>query len=186
MNPPRIPGRPGLSRGAPQPPPGRPGRPGQPGRPFRPTPAQTNPLPIIFGAVGVILVVVVLFVMSSGGAEKAPVKEAPPPAAPPPPPKPVDVSGLEREGLKACREGLSKFRSLEAKMSADLSAMSEADKEALKSELKTILELFRDGMAFLNEANEKSGRGYDVKDYMQARKLASDKFKQLGGKLDHP
>jgi len=36
----------------------------------------------------------------------------------------------------------------------------------------------------LNDANEKSGRGYDVKDYMQARKLAADKFKQLGGKLE--
>jgi len=142
-----------------------------------------NPLPIILGTVGVLLVVILIFVMTSGGGEKAPVKEAPPPP-PPAAPKPVDVSGHERDGLKACNEGLSKFRSIESKMSADLSAMPEADREKLKSELQKILELFRDGMANLNTANEKSGRGYDVKDYMQARKLAADKFKQLGGKLE--
>ena len=184
MNNPRIPGRPGLSRGAPQPPPGRP-RPGQPGRPFRPTPAKMNALPIVLGATGVLLVVLLFLFMSGGNAPQAPVETAaPPPPKPAAPPKPVDVSGLERDGRKACDDGLAKFRAIESKMAADLSAMSEANQATLREELKTILELFRKGMAYLNEANEKSGRGYDVKDYMQARKLAADKFKQLGGKLD--
>ncbi|HZL71804.1 MAG TPA: hypothetical protein VFC86_05045, partial [Planctomycetota bacterium] len=101
-----------------------------------------------------------------------------------PPPKPVDVSGLEREGLKACREGLSKFRSIESKMAADLAQMSEPEKATFKSELAAILELFKKGMGYLNEANEKSGRGYEVTDYMQAKRLASDKYKQMGGKTE--
>jgi len=179
MNNPRTPGRPGLSRGAPQPPPGR------AGRAYQPKPAANNPLPLILGIGGGILAIILIFVvMSSGDKQPAPVEAPPPPEVAPPPPKPVDVSGLEREGLKACGDALTKFRSIEPKMSADLSAMSDANRESLKSDLQGILEGFRKGMAYLNEANEKSGRGYDVKDYMQARKLAADKFKQLGGKLE--
>lgn len=181
--PPRGPQRPGITRGVPQPPPR--GRPTASGRPaFRPAPAQTNPLPIIFGVIGVLLVVLLFVVMSPGAAPPPPEKEAAPPPKPPAAPKPVDVSGLEREGLGACNDGLAKFKSIESKMAADLTSMPAAEKETLKGELQTILEQFRKGMALLNEANEKSGRGYDVKSYMQARKLAADKFKELGGKLD--
>ena len=181
MNNPRIPGRPGLSRGAPPPPPpGRP-RPGQPGRPFRPAPAKMNPLPIIFGAVGVLLVVLLFLVMSGNNRQQAP-NEAPAPAAkPPPPPKPVDVSGLEREGFKACDEGLAIIRSLEPRIAAETSTLSDADQQKLKTELKKGMDLLKKGMEYLGDANEKSGRTYDLNKYIQAKKLATNKWHGLKG-----
>ncbi len=179
MNIPRGPGRPGFSRGAPQPPPR--GRPTSSGRPFRPAPAQTNPLPIVFGAVGVLLVVLLFLVMSGGGGEKAPVKEAPPPPPPPAAPKPVDVSGLERDGFKACDEGLAIIRSLEPRIAVDTATLSDAEQAKLKTELKKGMDLLKKGMEYLGEANEKSGRTYDLNKYIQAKKLATNKWHGLKG-----
>lgn len=179
MNNPRVPGRPGLSRGAQ--PPGRPGRPGPPtpqgraGRPFRTTPPKLNPLPIVFGALGVLLVVLLIVIMMPG-KEKAPEK---PVAAPPPPPaapKPVDVSGLEREGLKAADEGYALIMSLEPKFTATL---TDAEKQKLKEDLKKAIDLIQKGMGFLSEANEKAGRTYQTTKYVEARKLASMKYHEL-------
>jgi hypothetical protein len=181
MNNPRIPGRPGLSRGAPQPPPGRPGRPGQPGRPFKPQPAQMNPLPIILGVVGVLLVVILFVVMSSGGGEKPAPKETASPPPPPAAPKPVDVSGLERDGYKACDEGLAIIRSLESRIAADTSTLSDAEQQKLKTELKKGMDLLKKGMEYLGDANEKSGRTYDLNKYIQAKKLATNKWHGLKG-----
>jgi len=174
---PRIPGRPGFSRGAPPPPPGRPGR---AGKPFRPQPAKLNPLPIILGVTGVLLVVLLYLVMSGGGQKPA-AKEAPAPPPPPAAPKPVDVSGLEREGHKACEEGLAIIKSLEPEIARDKATMSDADQAKLKIELKKGMDLLKKGMEYLGEANEKSGRTYDLNRYIQAKKLASNTYHGLKG-----
>ena len=181
MNNPRIPGRPGLSRGAPPPPPGRP-RPGQPGRPFRPTPAKFNPLPIILGATGILLVVLLFLLMSSSGGSKGTVEEAaPPPAKAAPPPKPVDVSGLERDGRKACEEGLAIIKALEPRIAKETSTLSDDEQRTLKAEIKKGLDLLKKGLEYFGEANEKSGRTYDLNSYIQAKKLAANKYLGLKG-----
>lgn len=173
MNNPRIPGRPGLSRGAPQPPPGR------AGRPYRPTPAANNPLPLILGIGGGVLALVLIFVvMSSGDKEPAPVETAPPPEAAPPPPKPVDVSGLEREGEKACEEGLALFKSLEPKISGRAKLTAE-ERHQLKLDVKKSMDLMFKGMGFLSEAKDKSGHSYDVTRFGSAHKLAASIYHEL-------
>ena len=184
MNKPRIPGRPGLSRGAPPPPVGRPGRPGSPGtqgKAQRPAPAKSNPLPIILGVVGVLLVIVLFVVMSSGGTPKPPPAAAPPPPPPKAAPKPVDVSGLERDGHKACEEGLAIIQSLEPRIALDTATLSDADQAKLKADLKKGMDLIKKGMEYLGEANEKSGRTYDLNRYIQAKKLAANKYHGLKG-----
>ena len=179
MNNPRLPGRPGLSRGAP--PPGRP-RPGQPARPFRPAPAKMNPLPIVLGATGILLVVLLFLVMSGGKTPEAPVETAaPPPAKPAAPPKPVDVSELEREGRKACEEGLAIIQSLEPRIAKETATLSDDEQRKLKAEVKKGLDLLKKGMEFYGEANEKSGRTYDLNKYIQAKKLAANKYLGLKG-----
>jgi len=129
----------------------------------------------------VLALVLVLVVMSSGNKEPAPVETAPPPEAAPPPPKPVDVSGLEREGHKYCDEGLAVIRSLESKIAVDANTLSNVEKAQLKADLKKGIDLIHKGLGFINEANEKSGRGYDLNKYIQALKLASNKYNGLGG-----
>jgi hypothetical protein len=174
MNPLCGPGRPGMSRGAPPPPKGRP----QPGaaRPNRPQPAKTNPLPIILGVMGVLLVVL-LFVMMSKSDTKPVVEEA---AAPPPPKaapaKPVDVSGLERDGHKFCEEGLAIIRAQEANFTREL---SDAERTKLKEDLRKGIDLIQKGMSYLSEANEKAGRTYQTTKYVEARKVAAMKYSEL-------
>jgi hypothetical protein len=140
-----------------------------------------NPLPIIFGAVGILLVVL-LFLVMSGNNNKPVADNTPAPAAkPPPPPKPVDVSGLEKEGFKSCDEGLAIIRSLEPRIAVDTATLSDAEQQKLKTELKKGMDLLKKGMEYLGEANEKAGRTYDLNKYIQAKELAANKWQGLKG-----
>ena len=180
MNPPpRGPGRPGAPRPVP---PGRPGRPGGPplGSPRmqqRPTPVKTNPLPIIYGTVGVLLVVLVIVILMPG-KQAAPEKTAAPPPPPPAAPKPVDVSGLERDGEKMCSEGWGIIQNLRARMD-ESNKLSLEERRKLKVEVKKGLDLLKKGLEYFGEANEKSGKGYDLKNYMETKKYAANVYQGL-------
>jgi hypothetical protein len=179
--PPRGPQRPGLTRGAPQPPPrGRPTTSGS-GRPSRPEPAKTNPLPIILGVIGILLVVLLFVVMSPGAPPPPPEKAAAPPPPPPAAPKPVDVSGLEREGRQACEDGLAIIKALEPRIAIATEKLSEDEQRTLKAELKKGIDLIKKGLAQFGEANERSGRTYDLNRFIQAMKFASNKYHGLKG-----
>jgi len=144
-------------------------------RAFKPAVATTNPLPIILGAVGVVLVVVLFVVMSGSKNPPAPAAAPPPPPAAP---KPVDVTGLEREGYKLCNEGTAIIRSLSERM--DKSAtLSVEDQKKLRAEIKTGYDKIRKGMEYFGEANEKAGRTFDTATYVQTMKYASNKIKEL-------
>jgi hypothetical protein len=94
-------------------------------------------------------------------------------------PKPVDVGGLERDGMQKCEEGLRIVRNAEGLMKS--SSLSPSDKAKLKGDLERAKSLLQSGVGMLSDANFKSENKYNVTDYTEALKVARMKLGELGG-----
>ena len=143
----------------------------------RPVPKQAaksnTTMMIAIGAGLVVVLGIGAFAMSgSGGHEK---HEAAPPKTTKP--KPVDVSGLESEGLSKCNEGLALIQKHQALLSAG--SMSDSQKSMLKADLEKSRKLIGDGMGLLTQANEKSKNTYDTKQYQEALITVRKKLMEL-------
>jgi hypothetical protein len=93
-------------------------------------------------------------------------------------PKAVDVAGLEREGMSKCDQGLAIIRNLGGQMNS--TSLSDSDKSRLKADLEKATGLIKDGMAMLDQANQKSGNTYPLQPYIEAKKVARMKLGELG------
>jgi hypothetical protein len=95
---------------------------------------------------------------------------------------PLDLSGLEKEGLRQCDEGLKIIKGCEELLIK--TSLSPSESASLKAELEKGKGLITRGMEALSQANEKSNgkMTYDTKDYLSARKVAGMKLLELGGK----
>lgn len=133
-------------------------------------------MPLIVGGIAVVLIVILFVVMSGPKNEPAPAEVPPPPPAAAP--KPVDVSGLEREGYKLCNEGTAIIRSLSERMDKSAS-MSVEEQKKLRAEVKLGYDKIRKGMEYFGEANEKAGKTFETATYVQTMKYASNKIKEL-------
>jgi hypothetical protein len=92
-------------------------------------------------------------------------------------PKAVDVSGLERDGLSKCNEGLALIQKNQSLMGDH--SISAGQKQALVADLEKGKKLIADGMGLLTQANEKSKNTYDTKQYQEALITARKKLMEL-------
>lgn len=136
-------------------------------------PKSNSTMMIAIGA-GVVVVLGIAAVAMSGGSSKT----ANPPPKEASKPKPVDVAGLERNGMAKCDQGLAIIKRCESQMSS--ASLSSTEKSRLKSDLESATNLIKDGMAMLDEANRKSGNTYSVSPYIEAKKVARMKLGELG------
>lgn len=135
-------------------------------------PKSNMPL-MIGGGVGVVVLLVIAFVVMGGKSEN----HAPPPKKEASKAKTVDVSGLERDGLQKCDEGLKLIQKNQAQMgNASLAA---GQKQAMIADLEKGKKLLADGMALLSQANEKSKNTYDQKQYQEALITVRKKLMEL-------
>ena len=143
----------------------------------RPVPKQAaksnTTMMIAIGGGLVVVLGIAAFAMSGGGHEKTETtvkKEASKP-------KPVDVSGLENQGLAKCNEGLALIQKHQALLSSG--SMSDSQKSMLKADLEKSRKLIGDGMGLLTQANEKSKNTYDTKQYQEALITVRKKLMEL-------
>jgi hypothetical protein len=143
----------------------------------RPVPKQAAKsnmgMMIAIGGGLVVVLGIAAFAMSGGGHEKPETtvkKEASKP-------KPVDVSGLETQGLAKCNEGLALIQKHQALLSSG--SMSDSQKSMLKADLEKSRKLIGDGMGLLTQANEKSKNTYDTKQYQEALITVRKKLMEL-------
>lgn len=139
----------------------------------RPAAPKSNSTLFIGIGVGVVLVLVIAFAMMSGKSDN----HAPPAVDKPSKPKPVDVSGLERDGMSKCNEGLTLIQKNQSQLgSHDLSA---GQKQSLIADLEKGKKLIAEGMGLLTQANEKSKNTYDTKQYQEALITVRKKLMEL-------
>jgi hypothetical protein len=147
------------------------------GRPSTRSAAPKSNTTLFIGiGVGLAVLLAVAFVAMNGKSETT----APLPAKESSKPKPVDVAGLERDGMNKCDKGLAIIKKCESQMAS--STLSDAEKARLKTDLESATGFLRDGMAMLDEANRKSGNTYSISPYIEAKKVARMKLGELGGK----
>jgi hypothetical protein len=135
-------------------------------------PKSNTNMMIAIGA-GVVVVLGIAVFALSGKTENhapAPVKEASKPKA-------VDVSGMEREGLSKCNEGLALIQKNQAGLANH--SLSPSQKQVLVADLEKAKKLINDGMGLLAQANEKSKNTYDVKQYTEALYTVRKKLMEL-------
>src|SRR5579862_2991649 len=122
---------------------------------------------------GAVLVLALAYFALGGKSENhaaAPLKESSKP-------KPVDVAGLEREGMNKCNEGLALVQKNQSQLgSHDLSA---GQKQSLIADLEKGKKLIADGMGLLTQANEKSKNTYETKQYQEALITVRKKLMEL-------
>lgn len=136
-------------------------------------PAKNNTTLFIGIGVGAVVLLVIAFVALGGKSDH----REPTPAPKASKAKPVDVSGMERDGLSKCNEGLALIQKNQAQLgSHDLSA---SQKQTLVADLEKGKKLIVDGMALLTKANEKSTNTYDVKQYQEALITVRKKLMEL-------
>ncbi len=157
--------------------PGTSRRESNPTRSFQ-APKKSN-LPLILGGAGggLLVLVIVIAAAASGGSPKPRAASNPAPAG-----RPVDVSGLETQGMQKCDEGLVIVQRCDGLMrKAELSA---GEKAQLKAELERGKALLDVGMGMLDEANQKTQyqNKYDTTKYGQTLKLIRGKLLELGSK----
>jgi len=143
----------------------------------RPVPkqAQKSNTPMIIGIVAGVVVIlgIVAFAMSGNSPEK--IENSAPKAASKP--KVADVSGLERDGMSKCDEGLALIQKHQALLGNH--SMSDGQKSMLKADLEKGRKLISDGMGLLTQANEKSKNTYDTKQYQEALITVRKKLMEL-------
>jgi len=142
------------------------------GRPRPAAPKSNNTLFIGIG-VGVVLLLVIGFVVMGGKSDN----HAPPPVEKSSKPKAVDVSGLERDGLNKCNEGLALIQKNQSLMGDH--SISAGQKQSLVADLEKGKKLIADGMGLLTQANQKSNNTYDTKQYQEALITARKKLMEL-------
>ena len=91
--------------------------------------------------------------------------------------KPADVSGLERDGLNKCNEGLALIQKNQTAMGNH--SLSATQKQSLVADLEKGKKLIADGMGLLSQANAKSNNSYDTKQYQEALITARKKLMEL-------
>jgi hypothetical protein len=136
--------------------------------------AKSNSTMMIAIGAGVVVVLGIAAFALSGGKEK----HEPPAPKVASKPKPVDVAGLERDGMNKCDQGLAIIKKLGTQMNS--TSLSDTERSRLKSDLEQATGLLRDGMAMLDEANRKSGNTYPLTQYIEAKKAARMKLGELG------
>jgi hypothetical protein len=143
-------------------------------RPSTRTAAPKSNTALFIGiGVGLAVLLAVAFVAMNGkSADHAPV-----PVKESSKPKPVDVAGLERDGMNKCNEGLALIQKNQSQLgNHDLSA---GQKQALIADLERGKKLIADGMGLLTQANEKSKNTYDIKQYQEALITVRKKLMEL-------
>lgn len=143
-------------------------------RPVPKQPAKNNTMMFVGIGAGVLVLLVGAFVVMGGDSHKA-ATPAPKEASKP---KAVDVSGLERDGMAKCEEGLGLIQKHQALLANH--SMSESQKTMLKADLEKSRKLIGDGMGLLSQANEKSpDHKYDLKQYQEALITVRKKLMEL-------
>jgi hypothetical protein len=142
-------------------------------RPVPKQPAKSN-TPMIIGIVVAAVVVLGIGAYAMGGKSEKPVNSAP---KEPSKPKAVDVSGLERDGMSKCNEGLALVQKNAASLGSH--SLNDGQKSALKADLEKGKKLIADGMGLLTQANEKSGNKYDTTQYQEALITVRKKLMEL-------
>lgn len=163
------------------PPPG--GRPGtsrveRSGSPPPLPPKRPNPALFIGGGIGaLVLLIGLVAAMSSGTAPKKPVAKKPAPT--PVKARPVDVSGLVREGEQKCAEGHRIILDCQAEL--EEYRRSGQGAAALREKLERGANLIKEGSTCIDEANQKSNgeQGFLDKKYVEAKKLARSMLGEL-------
>jgi hypothetical protein len=144
------------------------------GRPAPRQAAAKSNMPMMIGiGAGVLVILVIAFVAMSGKSEN----HAPPPPEKTSKPKAVDVSGLERDGMSKCNEGLALIQKNQASMGNH--SLSPAQKQSMVADLEKGKKLISDGMGLLTQANEKSKNTYDTKQYQEALITVRKKLMEL-------
>jgi hypothetical protein len=143
----------------------------------RPVPkqaAKNNTMMFAGIGAGVLVLLVGAFFAMSGDSHK-PVNPAPKEASKP---KATDVSGLERDGMAKCEEGLGIIQKHQALLGSH--SLSDGQKSALKADLEKSRKLIGDGMGLLTQANEKApDHRYDTKQYQEALITVRKKLMEL-------
>jgi hypothetical protein len=142
-------------------------------RPVPKQPAKSN-TPMIIGIVAGVVVLLGIGAYAMSGNSPKPVNSAPKEASKP---KPVDVAGLERDGMSKCNEGLALVQRNAASLGSH--SLSDSQKSALKADLEKGKKLIGDGMGLLTQANEKSGNKYDTTQYQEALITVRKKLMEL-------
>jgi len=122
---------------------------------------------------GVVVILAIAFFAMSGKSDN----HAPPPSKGPSKPQAVDVSGLERDGMNKCNEGLALIQKNQAQLGSH--ELAAGQKQTLISDLEKGKKLIADGMALLTQANEKSKNTYDIKQYQEALITVRKKLMEL-------
>lgn len=144
------------------------------GRPTARAAAPKSNMPLMIGiGVGVVVILVIAFVALSGKSEK-PASSVPEKSSKA---KPVDVSGLERDGMSKCNEGLTLIQKNQSQLNNH--SLSGGQKQALIADLEKGKKLIADGMGLLTQANEKSKNTYDTKQYQEALITVRKKLMEL-------
>jgi len=143
-------------------------------RPTGRAPAPKSNTTLFIGiGVGAVLVLVIAFVMMGGKSEN----HAPPAVEKASKPKPVDVSGLERDGMSKCNEGLALIQKNQSLLGSH--DLAPGQKQSLIADLEKGKKLIADGMGLLTKANEKSTNTYDTKQYQEALITVRKKLMEL-------
>ncbi|HVR84949.1 MAG TPA: hypothetical protein VMU54_11605, partial [Planctomycetota bacterium] len=134
---------------------------------------KSNTTLLVGGGVGVAVLLAIGFVMMGGKSER----DASPPVKESSKPKPVDVAGLEREGMSKCNEGLALVQKNQSQLGNH--ELSAGQKQSLIADLEKGKKLIADGMGLLTQANEKSKNTYDTKQYQEALITVRKKLMEL-------
>jgi len=141
--------------------------------PGRQQPQKSNTM--LFAGIGggVVVLLLAAFLVMGSKSEN----HAPPPKKEASKAKPVDVSGLERDGISKCEEGLKLIQKNQTTMGSH--SLSPAQKQSLMVDLEKGKKLIADGMGLLAQANEKSKNTYDTKQYQEALITVRKKLMEL-------
>ncbi len=133
---------------------------------FAPPAKKSNKGLIIGGSIGggVLLLIIIIAAASSGGGKKPEARKAAPRA------RAVNYDEMEREGLRKCDEGLRCVQSSEAFRN---------DPSSMRAELEKGKNLITEGIALLDQVNQKTQRMFDTQRYGQALKLARTKLMEM-------
>lgn len=146
---------------------------------LRPSDARKSQTPLIIGGVGGGVLLLIIIAVASSGSDESRTKRRSGDSETKAAKRPVDVSGLEKEGMKRCQEGYEAIVKCEPLLKAGNA--SGADKSQLKFNLQRGKDLLTQGMNMLSEANDKTSgeHKYDLSQYQQALMIARKKLLEM-------